>query len=140
MTPKGSVQATPENAVRKIITWFVTAEAILLMGNVLIRLNAKEEMLPGWMSAAIAILISIPMIILAIRFFQILRASLDEMLQRIVLEGLAFAMIVFIPLAGLYVNLRAAGLMFSQLDSPELLLTPAILAIIGFQISWSRLK
>ena len=80
------------------------------------------------------------MIILAIRFFQILRASLDEMLQRIVLEGLAFAMIVFIPLAGLYVNLRAAGLMFSQLDSPELLLTPAILAIIGFQISWSRLK
>lgn len=140
MTPKGSVQATPENAVRKIITWFVTAEAILLMGNVLIRLNAKEEMLPGWMSAAIAILISIPMILLAIRFFQILRASLDEMLQRIVLEGLAFAMIVFIPLAGLYVNLRAAGLMFSQLDPPELLLTPAILAIIGFQISWSRLK
>lgn len=140
MTPKSSVRTTPENEARKVITWFVSAEAILLVGNLLIRISAKEKMLPSWMNAAIAIMISIPMIILAMRFFQILRSTLDEMLQRIVVEGLAFAMIVFIPLAGLYVNLRATGLFLRQVDPPELLLIPSILAIIGFQISWSRLK
>jgi hypothetical protein len=62
------------------------------------------------------------------------------MLQRIVLEGLAFAMIVFVPLAGIYVNARAAGLISSRLDPPELLLLPSILVAIGVMISWSRLK
>jgi hypothetical protein len=80
------------------------------------------------------------MLLFAIGFFRKLRADLDEMLHRIVLEGPAFAMIDFVPLAGIYVNARAAGLISSRLDPPELLLLPSILVAIGVMISWSRLK
>ncbi len=80
------------------------------------------------------------MVIFAISFFRVLRSDLDEMLQRVVLEGLGFAMIVFIPLAGLYVNARVAGLISIQLDPPELLLVPSILVAMGVLIAWSRIK
>jgi hypothetical protein len=53
---------------------------------------------------------------------------------------LAFAMMVFIPLAGLYVNMRATGLFSFRIDPPELLLIPSILVAMGVLISWSRLK
>ncbi len=49
-------------------------------------------------------------------------------------------MIVFVPLAGIYVNARATGLISSRLDPLELLLLPSILVAIGVLISWSRLK
>jgi len=49
-------------------------------------------------------------------------------------------MIVFIPLAGFYVNARTAGLVSAKLDPPEILLLPAILVALGVLISWSRLK
>ncbi len=80
------------------------------------------------------------MLLFGIQFFRMLKADLDEMLQRIVLEGLAFAMVVFVPLAGIYVNARAAGLLSDKLDPPELLLLPSILVAIGILISWSRHK
>ncbi|MHB8973753.1 MAG: hypothetical protein ACYC3X_15415 [Pirellulaceae bacterium] len=76
----------------------------------------------------------------ACQFFRLLRSDLDEMMQRVVFEGLPFALVIFMPLAGLYVNARAAGLISSDLDPPELLLVPSILAAIGILISWSRLK
>jgi hypothetical protein len=38
-----------------------------------------------------------------------LRNDVDEMMQRVVLDGLALALVTFLPLAGLYTNLRTSG-------------------------------
>jgi hypothetical protein len=57
------------------------------------------------------------------------------MLQRIVLEGLAFALIVYVPLAALYVNLRTAGAWVPRLDAPDILMTPALLVAVGIAIA-----
>ncbi len=122
------------------MTNFVVSEFCLIAGNLVVRFLNREAMLPPWAVAIIALATTLPMLFFAIGFFRMLRADLDEMLQRTVLEGLAFAMIVFVPLAGIYVNARAAGLISSRLDPPELLLLPSILVAIGVLISWSRLK
>lgn len=125
---------------RRLITNFVLAEASLLVGNLVIRVCSREALLPFWGLALLAVATAVPMAFFAISFFRMLRADLDEMLQRIVLEGLAFAMVVFVPVAGICVNARAAGLMSSKLDPPELLLIPSILVAVGVLISWSRHK
>jgi hypothetical protein len=100
----------------------------------------RGAFLPTWTIAIIAVATALPMLLFATKFFRMLRTDLDEMLQRVALEGLAFAMIVFVPLAGLYVNARAAGLINARLDPPEVLLIPSILVAMGVLISWSRLK
>lgn len=125
---------------KRLITNFVVSEFFLIAGNLAIRVLNREAILPPWAVAIVALVTILPMLLFAIGFFRMLRTDLDEMLQRIVLEGLAFAMIVFVPLAGLYVNARAAGLISSRLDPPEVLLLPSILVAIGVLISWSRLK
>lgn len=125
---------------KRLLTSFVGAEFCLITGNLAARACSRADLLPAWAIGLLAIASAIPMLFFAIRFFQLLRSDLDEMLQRIVLEGLAFAMIVFIPLAGFYVNARAAGLLKLQLDPPELLLLPSILVVLGILVSWSRLK
>lgn len=38
-----------------------------------------------------------------------LRNDVDEMMQRVVLDGLALELVTFLPLAGLYINLRTSG-------------------------------
>lgn len=125
---------------KRLMTNFVISEFCLIAGNLGVRILNREELLPPWVVAIIALATALPMLIFAITFFRLLRADLDEMLQRIVLEGLAFAMIVFVPIAGIYVNARAAGLISERLDPPELLLLPSILVAIGVMISWSRHK
>ncbi|MBL8890076.1 MAG: hypothetical protein JNL67_08865 [Planctomycetaceae bacterium] len=125
---------------KRLITNFVVSEFFLIAGNLAIRVLNREGILPPWAVAVVTLVTILPMLLFAIGFFRMLRTDLDEMLQRIVLEGLAFAMIVFVPLAGFYVNARAAGLISSRLDPPEVLLLPSILVAIGVLISWSRLK
>lgn len=125
---------------KRLMTNFVISEFCLIAGNLGVRILNREELLPPWVVAIIALATALPMLLFAITFFRLLRADLDEMLQRIVLEGLAFAMIVFVPIAGIYVNARAAGLISERLDPPELLLLPSILVAIGVMISWSRHK
>lgn len=124
----------------RLITNFVVAEICLIVGNLVARICLREDLLPIWAAAAVALAAAIPMLLFAGRFFHLLRSELDEMLQRIVLEGLAFAMVVFIPLAGLYVNARSSGLIQVNFDPPELLLIPSILIVIGVLWSWSRHK
>lgn len=123
-----------------MVVWFVVAEFMLLAGNLLLRILQRGDLLSAWASGALAVASAIPMVWFAIRFFRMLRSELDEMIQRVVLEGLAFAFVVFVPLAGLYVNARTAGLILPNLDPPEILLIPSILAMVGVLISWSRLK
>ena len=125
---------------KRLMTNFVVAEFCLIVGNLVVRLCNRGAWLPTWAVSLIALATALPMLFFAVAFFRRLRADLDEMLQRMVLEGLAFAMIVFVPLAGMYVNAQAAGLVSSRLDPPELLLLPSLLVAIGVLISWSRLK
>ncbi len=124
----------------RLLKYFVASEFILLSGNLLVRVLQNKSLLPPWAISVVAVATVLPMLIFATAFFRLLRADLDEMLERIVLEGLGFAMIVFVPLAGLYVNARAAGLISLTLDPPEILLIPSLLAVVGVLNSWSRLK
>ena len=74
----------------------------------------------------------------ALAFWRLLRRDLDEMLQRIVLEGMGVALILYIPMAALYLNLRTAGVWVPRLDPPDILLTPALLVAVGIAIAWKR--
>lgn len=125
---------------KRLMTNFVISEFFLLAGNLVVRFLNREAALPPWLIAFIALSTAVPMLLFAIGFFRMMRTDLDEMLQRVVVEGLSFAMIVFVPLAGFYVNARAAGLISVRLDPPELLLIPSILVALGIMIAWSRLK
>lgn len=94
--------------------------------------------MPGWGRIALAIATALPLVATAVLFWKLLGSGLDEMLQRIVLEGIAFALVVYLPLAALYVNLRTAGAWTPRLDPPDLLMTPALLVAVGIMLAWRR--
>jgi len=117
---------------------YVLALAACLLGNLITRLGARAGWLPPSGQAALGVLSALPLAWAAFRFWRLLRRDLDEMMQLIVLEGLAFALTVYIPLAALYVNLRTAGVWTPRLDPPDLLLTPAVLLAIGVAVASRR--
>lgn len=119
---------------------YVFALTVCLAGNLAIRLCERAGLLHDWARMALAVLSAIPLVVAAVLFWRLLRRDLDEMLQRIVLEGLAFALVVYVPLAGLYVNIRTAGMWTPRLDPPDLLLTPALLVAIGIALAWRRYR
>ena len=84
--------------------------------------------------------VTLPLVLAAVLFWRLLSRDLDEMLQRIVLEGMAFALIVYLPLTALYVNLQVAGVAVPRLDPPDLLLGPAVLVAIGIAIAAGRYR
>lgn len=117
---------------------FVLGLASALIGNLLIRVGAQR----GWLSASsqvvLAVAAVVPLVVAALLFGRLLRGTMDEMLQRIVLEGTAFALIVYVPLAALYMNLRAANAWVPRLDAADVLLAPAVLVAIGIAIAQRR--
>ena len=117
---------------------YVVALAACLIGNLMIRLGIRGGWLPAWAQVSLAVLAALPLIVAAVLFWRFLRRDLDEMLQRMVLEGLAFALTVFVPLAALYVNMRATGAWTPRLDAPEILLTPALLVALGIALARRR--
>ena len=117
---------------------YVLALGVCLTGNLLIRVSREAGWLPDWGHHMIAIATAAPLAYAATCFWRLLAKELDEMLQRIVLEGLAFAVIVYVPLAALYVNLRAAGIWTPRLDPPDIVLAPAILVAIGIAFARRR--
>ena len=119
---------------------YVLGIAAALGGNLLVRLAAELGWLGGPGRMALSIVAVIPLIVAAGMFWQLLRQDLDEMVQRIVLEGMAFALIVYVPAAALFVNLRSAGAWVPRLDPPDLLLMPALLVAIGMFLAWRRLQ
>lgn len=129
-----------ETLGKQLIAGFIVSEIFLIAGNLAARVCHRNAAIPEWAILALACVSALPMVMYATKFFRLLREGMDEMMQRIVLDGLAFALVAFVPLAGIYVNLRAAGLMRAQLDPPELLLIPSLLAAIGVWIAWSRHK
>jgi hypothetical protein len=117
---------------------YVLSLLVSLAGNLLIRIGARTGWLPPWGQIALGLLATAPLVVAAVLFWRLLRRDLDEMLQRIVLEGLAFALIVYVPLAALYVNMRTAGAWTPRLDPPDILLAPALLVAIGIAIARGR--
>lgn len=119
---------------------YVASLAISLVGNLAIRTGARAGWLPAWSQILLAVSSAAPLVVAAGLFWRLLRRDLDEMLQRIVLEGLAFALIVYVPLGALFVNLRAAGAWTPRLDPPDILLAPAVLAAIGIALAGWRYR
>jgi hypothetical protein len=117
---------------------YLLALAASLVGNLLIRLGARSGWLPEAGQAVLAMVAAAPLVVCAALFWRLLRRDLDELLQRIVLEGLSFAMVLFVPLAALYVNLRTAGIWTPRLDAPDILLTPALLVAVGIALARRR--
>ena len=117
---------------------YVLSLAVCLAGNLLVRMGDRGGWLPRGGQVALGVLAATPLFVAAVLFWRMLRQDLDEMLQRIVLEGLAFALVVYVPLAALYLNLRTAGAPTPRLDPPDILLAPALLVAIGIAIARRR--
>jgi hypothetical protein len=117
---------------------YLISIAVCLVGNLFIRMSGEA----GWLSPTAHVLIGLaaaaPLAFSAVRFWRMLRQELDEMLQRVVLEGMAFALVIYLPLAALYVNMRAAGAWTPRLDPPDLLLGPAVLVALGIALAIRR--
>lgn len=119
---------------------YVIALAVCVLGNLAMRVGMEA----GWFSsgklvvAAIGALTALPLFIAAGLFWKLLRRDLDELVQRIVLEGLGFALLIYVPLSALYVNLRTAGVWVPRLDPPDLLMAPAVLTALGVALAWRR--
>ena len=119
---------------------YVMGVAATLVGNLLIRIGAEAGWLPPAGQVVMALASAAPLAATALFFWKLLRRDLDEMFQRIVLEGLAFALVIFVPLAAIYVNLRTAGVWTPRLDPPDILMTPALLVAIGVLLARRRLQ
>ena len=119
---------------------YILALASCGIGNLLVRIGAEAGWLPPWGRVALGALSAVPLMVAAVLFWRLMRRDLDEMLQRIVLEGMAFALIVYVPLAALYVNLRTAGAWVPRLDPPDILMAPALLVAIGIALARRRFQ
>ncbi len=131
-------RAEPHPPGASLYGLYVVALATSLLGNLMIRLGDRGGWLPPWGQIVLGALTVAPLMVAAVMFWRLLRRDLDEMLQRIVLEGLAFALVVYVPLAALYVNMRTAGAWAPRLDAPDIVLAPAVLVAIGIAIARRR--
>ena len=138
MSQSGSSQTEARVGGSALYGIYVLSLAVSLLGNLGIRIGAEAGVLPAWAQAVLGAAATIPLMVAAVMFWRLLRRDLDEMLQRIVLEGLAFAVIVYVPLTALYVNLRTAGVWMPRLDPPDILMAPALLVAVGIALAYRR--
>lgn len=127
------------SAAGQSLLWlYVTSIAFCIIGNLAIRLGSAGLWLPLAARTGLAVVTVLPLAACAYLFRRLLARDLDEFLQRILLEGMAFALITTIPLVALYCNLKAAGAWTPQLDMPDMLMAPALLVAVGIVIAWRR--
>jgi hypothetical protein len=138
MSQSGSSQIEAGAAGSALYGIYIVSLAVSGIGNLMIRIGAEAGFLPPWGQAVVGAAAAVPLMVAALMFWRLLRRDLDEMMQRIVLEGLAFAVIVYIPMTALYVNLRTAGVAMPRLDPPDLLMGPALLVAIGIALAHRR--
>jgi hypothetical protein len=124
---------TPEAS--RLYGLYIVGLVFSLVGNLFVRVSQEAGWLAPWAEKLIAAVSVLPLLLSVVLFWRLLRSDLDEMMQKIVLEGLAFALVVYVPLAALYVNLRTAGVWTPRLDPPDILGAPALLACIGMMIA-----
>jgi hypothetical protein len=125
---------------KSLYALYVLSLAAVLVGNLFVRMAEEAGWLNSGIRSAIAVATALPLAYAALRFWQLLRSELDELMQRVVLEGMAFALTIYLPLAALYVNLRTAGIWTPRLDPPDILLTPALLVALGIGLAWRRYR
>lgn len=140
MSPSGSSQIEARPAGTALYGVYILSLLVSMIGNLLIRIGAETGFLPEWGQAVLGGAAAVPLMIAAVMFWRLLKRDLDEMLQRIVLEGLAFAVIVYVPLTALYVNLRTAGVWMPRLDPPDILMAPALLVALGIVLAHRRYR
>lgn len=138
MSQSGSSQTEAPPAGAALYGTYVVSLAVSGIGNLAIRIGAEAGVLPAWGQAVVGAAAAVPLMVAAGMFWRLLRRDLDEMLQRIVLEGLAFAVIVYIPLTALYLNLRTARVWLPRLDPPDILMAPALLVAVGIALAHRR--
>ncbi|HSJ65069.1 MAG TPA: hypothetical protein VK922_14350 [Gemmatimonadaceae bacterium] len=119
---------------------YIVSLTAVLVGNLLVRIGERGGWLPETGQVALAVISAAPLAVAAGLFWRLLRSDLDELMQRVVLEGMAFALIIYLPLAAVYVNLRTAGVGVPRLDPPDILLTPALLVALGIGLAWRRYR
>lgn len=139
VTPQtSSSQSTAQGTT--LYGMYIGALASAGVGNLVIRIGTEA----GWLSQAgrtvLALASALPLVVAAFFFWRMLRRELDELLQRIVLEGMAMAMIVYVPMAALYTNLGTAGVRLPRLDPPDLLFGPALLVAFGIAVAARRYR
>ncbi len=135
-----SETAFPAPQGARLYGMYAIAISVAVAGNLLIRIGERTGWLPSWGQAALAIVSTLPLGMAALLLWRLLRQDLDELFQRIVLEGFAFALAVYVPLAALYINLRTAAVWTPRLDPPDILLTPAILVFVGIELARRRYR
>ncbi len=138
MIATGAAHSELSRPGTSLYTLYVLALGGTLLGNLLVRVGTQGGWLPPWGQVTLAVASAAPLFVAAALFWRLLRTGLDEMLQRIVLEGMAFALVLFVPVAALYVNLRTAAVWAPRLDPPDVLLTPALLVAIGIAVARRR--
>jgi hypothetical protein len=119
---------------------YVGALATALVGNLFIRLGTEAGWLPQAARTVLAAVSVLPLVAAVFVFWRLLRHEFDEMQQRIVLEGMATGLTLYIPMAAIYTNLSTAGVHMPRLDPPELLLAPAWLVALGVMLAARRYR
>jgi hypothetical protein len=119
---------------------YLAGLASAVLGNLVIRIGTEAGWLPQGARTLLALVSVLPLVVAALFFGRMLRRDLDEMLQRIVLEGMAIGLIVYVPLSALYTNLRTAGAYVPRLDPPDLLFAPALLVAVGIAVAARRFR
>lgn len=110
------------------------------LGSLAVRALAAQDGVPSWVNGLLAVLSTVPLFVSALLARRILSRDADELVQRVALEGFAFALAIFIPLAALYTNLQRAGVYVPRLDPPDIVMTPAVLVLLGVGLAWRRYR
>lgn len=140
------MMATPEAKLdsrchgTRLYFLYVGSIAVALLGNLAIRMGTEAGWLSTWTRIILAVLSASPLAAAAFLFWRLLRGDLDEMLQRLVLEGMAFALVIYLPAAALWMNVQAAGIETPRLDAPDVVLAPAVLVAVGIAIASRRFR
>ena len=132
-----SSHAQPRPELAPLYGTYLVGLGGALAANLVIRVGAEGGWLPPWGQVAVGVAGVVPLMLAAWTFWKLLRRDLDEMLQRIVLEGMAFGLVLYVPLAALYLNLGTAGINL-RVQAIDILMTPAILVAIGVALAWRR--
>lgn len=117
---------------------YLVTLAVAVVGNLVLRMGARDGWFSPTASTALAIASALPLAAVAMLAWRLIHLHLDELQQRIVVEGFTIALAIFIPLAALFVNLTTAGVRLVRLDPVDLLLAPAILVALGLAIAARR--
>ncbi len=131
MTNENTKKETAPSLPPSLAGLFFGGLASLWIGSSVARHGLEGKWLPFPAAVALAILATIPFLAFAVVFHGVVRRDLDEMLQRVLLEGLAFALIAMIPLATLWVTLASLGVPLPRLDPPDVVIFPGAMVTIG---------